>query len=266
MNNKAIIVRIIFAVVFINAAGIILEHFNLNTYIIILGFRFHLSLILPLFFVLNPGQFHTIKKIFTKPLYNKTLQPLIWIFLPLLFLWVVLYFTKSLQISHPKYFYEFGMSSIVDYPIYLVWNFCQLSAFGLFLILAGSVFKHKFIITLIIIMLLFVYSFIPLAKTKFDYVNYISLLASAIIASIVVNYFQNIYWFCIIIFSIFWCNLLAFGSESKMLIHIIFAANYSVWEGFFMIAKNFTNYVLPAQLGITVLLLTVSLWNKKLNQ
>ncbi len=266
MNSKTIIVRLILAIVIVNAAGILLRYFNLDTYIIITGFRFNLSLLFPLFLFLNSNQFHNTKNIFALPLYKKTFQPLAWIFLPLLILLAVLYLTKNITAGHPEYFYEFGLSSIVDYPIYLVWNFIQLAAFGVFLILAVSTFKHKFILTIIIILFLFAYFFVPVNKVRFDFINLLSLFLSTIIVSIIINYFQNIYWFCIVIFTIFWSNLLAFGSGSKMLIHILFAANYSGWGGFFIVNKSFSDYLLPVHLGLTVLLLAASIRNKKIIQ
>ena len=263
MNYKSKITRIIAAVIFINTAGILLRHFNLDTYIILVGFRFHLSLILPLFFILDSEQFSPVKNLFKNPSYNKTFQPLGWIFLPLITMLAVLYFTKKIEIGDPEYFYEFGLSSIVDFPVYLIWNILQLLAFALFLTLTSSLFKQRFLYSFVIVLLLFAYEFIPLEKSKIDLYGLMSLFFSAIIISLLANYFQNIYWFSIIVFTIFWINLLAFGSQSEMLIHILFAARYSGWEGFFDIPKNFTNYLLPVQLGITTLLLAVASMIKK---
>ncbi len=258
MNPNLKISRIVAAILVVNAAGLLLRHFNLDTYIIIAGFRFHLSLILPLIIISGPGNLSSVKNILKKPPYNKTFQPLGWIFIPFLILIAALYLAKKIEIGDPEYFYEFGLSSVVDYPVYLVWNLFQLIAFALFLILTSSLFKRRFLSSVIIVLLVFAYEFVPVDKSKLDLFGLVSFFISAVITGLLINYFQNIYWFSIIIFTIFWCNLLAFGSQSQMFIHILFAARYTGWEGFFDVAKNYPNYLLPVQLGLTALLIAVS--------
>ena len=73
---------IIFAVAAVNIAGILLRYFNLDTYIILAGFRFHLSFVLPflvIFWIAEPG---FIKNLFTDPHHKRTVLPLLWILLP----------------------------------------------------------------------------------------------------------------------------------------------------------------------------------------
>ena len=121
--------QIVIAVIIVNAIGLSLRYFDLDRYLIFIGFRFFLSLILPLLIVIRYSLFSKLKEILKQPKYNKTFQPLGWIFIPLIIVLIVLYFTKRIDVGDPDYFYEFGLSSIFDYPIYLIWNLPQLLFF-----------------------------------------------------------------------------------------------------------------------------------------
>ena len=258
MSEKNILPKIIIAIILVNAAGILLRYFALDSYIIFVGFRFHLSFILPFFLILWNLNSEKLKQAFLHPDYNKAFQPLGWIFLPLIILLAALFLLKKAEIGDPDYFYEFGMSSIVDYPIYLIWNFPQLLMFAAFLILVQPSIKFRIIYTSLITFLLFAFEFIPLGKAKFDLLDLTSLLLTSIFVALLIKYFQNIYWLAITIFTIFWVNLLAFGSNSPALIHILFASQYETWDGFFDVAKNLHSYLLPFQLIVTVIIIYFS--------
>ena len=68
--------RLIIAVLTVNAAGLALRYFNLDTYVILIGFRFHISLIIPFFIVFRKDQLPFIKKVFVDPHHKRTLLPL----------------------------------------------------------------------------------------------------------------------------------------------------------------------------------------------
>ncbi len=71
MNKGIGIARIAAAVALVNAAGILLRYFGLDTYLILLGFRFQLSFILPALVILPAAGRYSIKKIIIrkKPYY-----------------------------------------------------------------------------------------------------------------------------------------------------------------------------------------------------
>jgi hypothetical protein len=71
---------LIAAIALTNAAGILLRIFNLDTFIILAGFRFHISLLLPFIIVFRKRHFVTLKEAFAHPKYNKTFPQLAWIF------------------------------------------------------------------------------------------------------------------------------------------------------------------------------------------
>ena len=126
MNNRVKIVTIILLVIIVNALGLSLKYYKLDAYIIFIGFRFYLSLALPFILIYRNSYLGKIKQIVLHPEYNKTFQPLLWILLPLVLILASLFFTKQVAVGDPDYFYEFGLSSIFDYPIYIIWNMPQL--------------------------------------------------------------------------------------------------------------------------------------------
>jgi hypothetical protein len=265
VSNRVKIVTIIFIVILINAAGLLLKYFGLDSYIIFAGFRFYLSLILPFLIVFRHSQLGSIKEKLIHPEYNRTFQPLGWILLPLLILLASLYFSKQIDIGDPDYFYEFGLSSVIDYPIYIIWNLPQLLMFALFLILIQPTVKSNCVISFFIAAACFIFAFVTFNKTKpnyFDIVSVMFILASAVL---ILKYFQNVYWFSIIVFTVVWTNILAFGSSSQTMIHLMFASQYNTWEGFFDVGNSVRQYLLPAQLGIAFILIAVSALLKKTN-
>ncbi|MGA7721572.1 MAG: hypothetical protein WCA84_10385 [Ignavibacteriaceae bacterium] len=263
-DDKIKIGSILLLIIFINAAGFLLKYYELDSYIIFVGFRFYISLILPFFIICRFSLFDNIKELFIHPLYNKTFQPLVWIFLPLLISLSFLYFTKQIGIGDPDYFYEFGLSSIFDYPLYVIWNLPHLLVFALFVILIQPAVKNKLSLLFIITLSCFVFVFFPIGSGKIDYLDIISLILIVASAVLILRYYQNIYWFSIIIFTILWTNILAFGSGSQLLIHILFASKYESWDGFFDVSKNLHSYLLPVQSGITFIIIVCSVLLRKI--
>ena len=250
---------ILTAIAVIDTAGILLRINHLDTYFILFGFRFQLSFVVPIFFVLKKENLSRIKSALTSPGYKKKLQPLIWVFVPFIIVCTVLYFTKIIEIGDPEYFYEFGLSSIFDLPVYLVWNFPQLLLLVLYIVIIQADIKESIPLTSLIIIMLFAYQFIPFGKEHFYYPGIIALIITAVSAAFLLRYFSNVYWICITIFMIFWLNFLAFGLDSQMMIHILFAARYSEWAGFFEVKKTYGQYILPLQLIITFIFIYINI-------
>jgi len=250
--------RLIVSVIILNAAGILLRIFNLDTYIILVGFRFHISFILPLLVIFKKDQLYFIKKLYVDPQHKKTVLPLLWILLPLIIVMAALFLLKKIEIGDPEYFYEFGLSSIVDYPIYLIWNLPQIFCFFIFLALSVTISSKNVLFISAISFLLFAFEFIPLNTKSIDYYGIISLMLISLTIGLMIKYFQNIYWFTIVIFSIFWLHFLAFGSSSEEIIHLLFASQYSGWDGFLEVKRSFATFILPSQLFITFLAVLIS--------
>ncbi len=264
MEYKIKFFPLAFAIIAVNAAGILLRYFKLDPYVVLVGFRLHISFIFPLLIIFRKDQLAFIKQVFADPHHKRTVLPLLWVLFPVMIVIGVLYYQHKIVIGDPEYFYEFGLSSVVDYPVYLLWNFPQLFCFFIFLALAAAASKKKFILVSLISFLTFAFELIPFNLKNVDYSGITSLMLISLSIGLLIKYFQNIYWFAIVIFSIFWLHFLAFGTRSEEIIHLLFASQYSGWGGFLEVQKWFIPYLLPAQMFITfILILISSLFRKK---
>jgi hypothetical protein len=165
-----------------------------------------------------------------------------------------LYFSQKLDLGDPEYFYEFGVSSVVDYPLYFIWNLPQMIIFFFFLVSVSSVKRFRLLTLVIVTFLLFAFELVPLNKVLFSITDAGVLLACSLIFSILINYFRNVYWFCISLFTILWLAFLAFGSNSKEIINLLFASRYTYWEGFFEVTKETAPYTIPVYFGIALII------------
>jgi len=264
LEYKVSAARFLLAVILVNAIGFALKYFELDTFVILLGFRFHLSAVLPLLVVIKGEHLSLIKNsILHPPFVNVARVILTFLFTTLLFL-SVLFLINKIEIGDPEYFYEFGFSSIVDYPIYLVWNSLQLIFLYFFFLLIHKSFNNSFIIILVSSILMFAYEFIPIKKMIFNYESIVAFILLCLIIAITIKLFNNIYLFIVLLFSIIWFCLLAFGTSSSVLINLFFAARYNEWEGFFVIDKDISGFIIPiSYLLILISLLILSLIRKR---
>ena len=242
--------KLILAIILVNASGLCLKYFNLSTYIILFGFRFHISFVLPLIIVFNSNFLPYIKRSFLKPEWRNAFFYLFLILLPLLIEAGGLYILNKIDIGDPEYFYEFGISSIADYPVYLIWNFPQMILLFFFLASVSAKSRFMFIKVAVVIFFLFAFEFVSINKTIILYWELGILASCSIIYSILINYCRNIYWFCISLFTLLWFAILAFGSSSKTMINLLFASQYDNWDGFFEIVTEYKPFTLPVYFGI----------------
>jgi hypothetical protein len=254
LNLKVKLWKVILAIIIVNSVGIYLRYFNLNTYIILLGFRFHISFVFPLIVVFNSNFIPYIKRSFINPEWRKSLIFLFLILLPLLIEMISLYILQKIDLGDPEYFYEFGISSIADYPIYLIWNFPQMILLYFFLVSVASKSRFRFISVASVIFLLFTFELISNDKIIILFWKLGILASCSIIFSILINYFRNIYWFGISLFTILWLVILAFGSSSKTMINLLFASKYDYWDGIFEVANNYLPIALQVYFGIALII------------
>ena len=264
MEYKVSAGRFLVAIILVNAAGFALKYFELDTFIILLGFRFHLSAVLPLLIVINAKHLSLIKDSFLHPQFVKVGRVILTFFFTSMLFLSVLYFANKIEIGDPEYFYEFGLSSIVDFPIYLVWNSINLICLFFFFLLINKSFKNSFIVILVSAILIFAYEFIPLQKVILHYESIAAFVILSLILTITIKFFNNVYLFVVLIFSIIWFSILAFGTSSSLLVNLFFAARYTEWEGFFIADKNISVFLIPASyLLILLSLIVLSLFRKR---
>lgn len=263
MNIKINYVLLIAGILAVNAGGFALNYYDFDTYLIFAGFRFHISAIVPLLFILKKEHLLIIKNGFVNPEYKKNLLPLFLIILSLILAAAAFYFIAEAKLTEPKYFYEFGLSSIIDFPIYLIWNFPQLSLLFFFLLMIYTSAKNVFLIygTLILI---FAFEFIPYEGSEINYFPAAALAIGSAVPVLIIHKFRNIYWFAVAIFTMLWVYFLSFGSDSELIVNLLFANQYKSWEGFFTLKKEYADIYLPAYLILfAVVFLSASFFSKK---
>ena len=237
--------RIVLAVVLVNAAGISLRYFGLDTYFILLGFRFHLSCLIPFILLITEENLLMLWEALKKPSFRKKLIPLFLLLFSLAIVSASLYLIKQIKPADPDYFYEFGLSSIFDYPIYLAWNFPQLCMLFMVLSVISGSGNLSFLKVFAGLVLLFGFEFVPI-NNEFSVYSAVSFILLALTVSFFVTRLQNIYWFSFIVFSSVWSAVLLFGSSSETIINIFFAREYDKWEGFFNAGRQFSPFIFPA--------------------
>jgi hypothetical protein len=123
------------------------------------------------------------------------------------------------------------------------------------------------VIILFALIFLFAYEIISIKELSLDYVSIASFILMSLIAVILIKYYENVYLFVILSFSLLWTAVLAYGSNSETLINLLLAARFTEWEGFFTIKKIITDFYLPEYFFQTLLGLSIlSLLNPKRNK
>jgi diacylglycerol kinase len=257
--------RIILAVLVTATAGLALRYFEIDTYFIFLGFRFHLSAVLPFLILYNKNSISVLSEGLRRPYYKLKFLPFLWIIISLIIILSVLYFTKRLEMGDPDYFYEFGLSSIVDYPLYLIWNFPQLCLLFVSLVFISRSGRFSFLIAFISLIFLFFWEMIPF-DLKINPAGFIPFISLTLIASYFITKLQNIYWFVIIVFSSVWAIILLFGSGSEIVINLFFAKEYNSWEGFLKPAKDIAAYIVPAYFLFLLIIVLLYMIFRRRNQ
>lgn len=243
-------------IIFVNLCGFLLKVYGLDRHIILLGFRFHISLLIPCVLLFQKGAPEVIKKSLSDFSIRKFGSVFLFAILPPLLLIGGLYLINGTDLSDPEYFYELGLSSIIDYPIYLVWNSPQLIILGLFLNQFTSGRKYKFPWILLAVVLLFAFELIPAGKDPFRIVSALDFSLGAVLFSIFFARLRNIYYMAVYSFTVLWSYSLLFGTSAKALVNMLLARNYDTWEGFFTVTlKSVSDYTFLIQAGISLILL-----------
>jgi hypothetical protein len=228
---------LIAGLLFLNTAGFFLRYFEVDTFFILLGFRLHFSIIFFFLLIIKRINFSTVKEMFLHPAKQKYALILVVAFLPLLFVPLDMFLLEEFNFADKDYFFELGLSSIADYPVYLIWNAPQLFLFFVLVNTAIGSQKYKFYKASLITFLLFLYEIIPLNifnGLSFEEINILAaaeFLLISFLAGFFLSRFNNIYLFTLLLFTLLWGTVLFFGSSSSMVVKIILASQYESWSG-----------------------------------
>jgi hypothetical protein len=259
-------IPLLLAVLSVNLLGIIIRIVDLSPFFILLGFRFHIVLVIPFLFIIHRLKGGDIKQEFANPYYKRFYPFLISILLVPGVIITILYLLGYITLNDPDYFYEFGLSSVFDLPVYLIWNLPQLLLFFFFLKYASDIGLNYFML-LLLTFTLFASYFVPVDNTHFDLITASAFLFTSAAACILFVKYRNIYWFSIIIFLMPWIYFVLFGSSNSELIRILYASQYTSWEGFLKTADQSDVYAYNSYAAlIFVSLLILSFRNKSFSK
>lgn len=218
----------------INILGYLLKIFELPVFLIFLGFRFHLCSIIFLLLLFHFRKEIEFKKYLADTNFKNSRRSLSAL-VPSLILAAAAYFLKLIEFDEPDFFYELGLSSLADFPVYLVWNLPQLLLLFLFFSLASNLFGKKIIFLLS--PLLFLFEIAPLPGNELDWLRAAEIISAAIFVAFLFFKEKNIYVNAIVTFALIWLIVLIYGSDYAALTKIFLASTYDSWDGFFK-AKN----------------------------
>lgn len=238
----------------VNTAGFLLRLYDLDPYFILLGFRFHLSFFIPVLFLFNKKLRQTAVSPIKHP-GRFSVMPFILVFLSAVLVFSVFYFKDYIKIADPDYFYELGLSSLIDLPVYLIWNLPQFIILAAFIYSISAGKKAGYLSAFIVLILLFAFQLIPLGKEKFSLLNAAYLGSSAVLFALMFINIKNIYIAAGTVFFSIWIFILLSGSPSEMMVRIFLGNQYENWEGFITVNKEWKEYFYLIYAGIQLILI-----------
>lgn len=233
-----------------NIVLLLQDLFNSELQIYLLGFRFNL------FFLVNSVviYFHHKRLIELKKYFNQFGRLKAWFIsfiIPVLIsvLTLILIYTLgyTFKFKRPEFLIEFGVSSLIDLPIYYIWNLPLLlsSLIVITLILEDFKFLKVFGVSLLL-SLSFISAKPVFALNKFnpEYFSFLALVFAVLFYNLTVLKIYNSIWLSIfsVLISIY-SFVLVFGSNNTFLIKTFFARMYSSWDGLFVF-KNLDVYLI----------------------
>ena len=243
---KKLPVLIYLLLLFIPAGlNFILRYFSLPNYYFVIGFRFYGIIFLAGVFLLLYQGIEPFKQVLASFSLKNFFRFILFVLLPPVLIIGLLFFLKKIEIGDPDYFYELGLSSIVDFPIYFVWNFPQLFILYTLLQTVESSFRLKILPNFLLLLFFFSAEFFSFPKITFNFFTIISYVLLLLTIALFIYKRKNALAFIFYFFTTIWLGVLLFGSKSEVLLQTFLAKTYSSWDGFFDINNKFTPFVLP---------------------
>jgi hypothetical protein len=250
-------------VIFTNFIIVLSSYFEFIPQIYFLGFRFNLFLLLNVILIFAYYKKFTIEQLAPFKRFGKFKHWFAAFSIPVLlagFVICVVYLFGEVKISKQKYFYEFGMTSLLDFPMYFVWTlpFIFSTLYLLFNVLNTNRYFSSIIKSILIAV-----STSGFYLYYFDEDRIIAYIVYFLLVSSIMLFNYAFFMWCrsiwVASFSIFmaiFSFVLVFGSSNEFLIKTFFARNYEKWEGFFNL-KLIEN--VPAESGLFPLLIILSI-------
>lgn len=230
---------LISSLVISNFLGFLLLSFGYLPIVNILGFRFYLPIIVTTLLIAIFGK-HLLKIEHIKPYLTFNLLRDFFQIIVIFLVAGLIFFIFPHQFSEPDWMFEFGFSSIVDFPLYFIWNAPQILLLLYILSFLRKDSSGKYL-AYIFLPLLNVFHFIASNEILPTLLNSASLLLYTYFFIFHIRKFQSLPSLCIVAFTIPWLIFLLSGIENPTIIKILYASNPVSWNGF-MQNSQLNNY------------------------
>ncbi len=240
-------------IVLLPGVNLALRFFNLPNYFFFIGFRFYGIILLAGIFL----YFYGGKEIWRQSLlsfsFKKFYRHIFFLLVPPAIIVGGLFLLIKIELGDPDYFYEFGLSSIVDFPIYFIWNLPQFFILYTFLQSIETSFRLKVIPNFILLFFFFFPEFLNFPKISFNIFSIVSFVLVLLTLTLFIYKKKNPLTFSFYIFTSIWMALLLFGSSSETLLQTFLAKTYTSWDGFFEMDKKIVQYISPSYFFISLI-------------
>lgn len=237
------ILKILLFILVYNVIFFIQSYFESELQLYILGFRLNLFFVFNLYIIYSyRNRLYCIESYFKN--FGNLVHWLIVLILPIVIITITLiyiYLVGNLKYKEPQFLIEFGLTSLIDIPIYYIWTFPFIAS----IVICVIFFVENFsLISLIFYSILFALSFLTLElesiSKNFGIENFSSLLLimSFIFYNLsIIKSFKSIWVSVFSILISIYSFVLVFGSKNSFVIKTFFARTYTEWDGLFLMKK-----------------------------
>jgi hypothetical protein len=258
MNGKILTKLFISAIISAGAAAG-LQVAGLSTFIIVLGFRFHICCVIPGLFFISDSVETAFR--FAKYSWGRHIG-LFFLFLAVSGIPFALLPSGMTTFQKNDNFFELGVSSVIDMPLYFIWNLPQLIMLY-YVLKVTTQLKGSFFYVLLFNIIITAPAFIPLEKTMPVW-SMVSVGLVIFTATMLVYKSANWIEFTLFLFFVVWSAIVILGTQNEMLVKLFLGKNYGNWDGFIEVKGVPTEIVRTAYLFVMLLLTAMLKRPKKL--
>ena len=257
MKNK-ILIKLFLSAIITAVFIFVTRLFAMSPFIIILGFRFHVCFVIPGLFFMNTA----IENVFrVETIKWGRLTGLICVYVLFSASTFALIPAKLATFHQGDNFYELGVSSVFDFPIYFLWNLPQFIMLY-YTLKTINTLKLPFLFLSLFLLIIAASQFFP-PVTPFPFWTLGEVSGIIIIVLVLVYKSANWLEFSFLLFFICWSVILLFGTENEMMVKLFLGKNYTTWDGFFRSKMLTVEILRSAYLGM---MLIVALCIRKLKK
>jgi len=226
MNGK-VLVKLFLSTIISAGAAVGLQFAGLSPFIIILGFRFHICLVIP-------------GLVFMPDALDTAFRSAHYLWRRHIGLFILLLITAGIPFAllvpgiasfqKNDNFFELGVSSVIDFPLYFIWNLPQFIMLY-YVLKKVTQLKASFVYVLLFLLIISAPAFIP-STTAVQVYSIAAAVLVIVMAAMLIYKSANWLEFSLLLFFVIWSAILIYGTQSEMLVKLFLGKNYEYWDGF----------------------------------